>query len=194
MNGSWYQDIADYSYLVKHNTRSKPVPPLSLTKILAMEIHRLLLVIGVVIQTKLVNKCSGLPIFGPLFFIAGFALLAWMCAYYSFEYIWNIKGWGVDRRMRHFETNYAYFLGFGTPCALATAFMPFFVSNGIFAMVFPALIILATESDIAESPTPVDGNSWFPQRLPILRPIDTVSSKILTWCDKYIFGNKAVPK
>eukprot|EP00656_Telonema_subtile_P056938 TRINITY_DN9249_c0_g1_i6.p1 TRINITY_DN9249_c0_g1~~TRINITY_DN9249_c0_g1_i6.p1 ORF type:complete len:138 (-),score=13.86 TRINITY_DN9249_c0_g1_i6:385-798(-) len=128
------------------------------------------------------------PYLGPVFFLIGLAMLAWICAFYSFEYVWSINGWSVDRRIAHFETNYAYFLGFGMPCALITAFVPFFVSNGIFALVFPVLIILATASNIVEKPAETT-SGWLPRRLPILRPIDLVSSKILVACNAFVTQN-----
>eukprot|EP00658_Telonema_sp_P-2_P085429 TRINITY_DN9736_c0_g1_i23.p1 TRINITY_DN9736_c0_g1~~TRINITY_DN9736_c0_g1_i23.p1 ORF type:complete len:288 (-),score=44.89 TRINITY_DN9736_c0_g1_i23:259-1122(-) len=183
MNGCWYQDIAEYSYLVKHNASIKPLAKMSAVQVLAVEIYRVVLVGGLVFQHKLMCNFAQLPYVGPVFFVIGFMMLAWLTAFYSFEYVWAINGWRMDKRISHFETNYAYFLGFGTPCALITAFVPFFVSNGLFALVFPMLIILATASKIDVQPAD-EGSGWMPHRLPILRPIDRLSSKILLSFDK----------
>eukprot|EP00656_Telonema_subtile_P056937 TRINITY_DN9249_c0_g1_i4.p1 TRINITY_DN9249_c0_g1~~TRINITY_DN9249_c0_g1_i4.p1 ORF type:complete len:278 (-),score=19.38 TRINITY_DN9249_c0_g1_i4:385-1218(-) len=212
MNGWWYQDIAEYAYLVKHNAKVKPLPKLSAVKILAVEIYRVVLVAGLVIQHQLMSKLAKVPYLGPVFFLIGvdsllFALSAsrvgdarldlrilqlrvrvGLGMLTASRYVWSINGWSVDRRIAHFETNYAYFLGFGMPCALITAFVPFFVSNGIFALVFPVLIILATASNIVEKPAETT-SGWLPRRLPILRPIDLVSSKILVACNAFVTQN-----
>ena len=41
---------------------------------------------------------------------------------YCFEYTWIHKGWSFSNRIRYFEENWLYFLGFG--CAPHTPYFP----------------------------------------------------------------------
>ena len=82
-----YQDIAEYAYLVKHNAKIKPVPKMryhapddealqsllrcSPVKQIAGEIYKVVLVIGLVVQHKLITKFAQLPYLGPFFFVFG---------------------------------------------------------------------------------------------------------------------------
>ncbi|KAJ9538122.1 hypothetical protein OSB04_030855 [Centaurea solstitialis] len=45
--------------------------------------------------------------------ILNFVLLSWMYAYYCFEYKWNFSGLSLDKRLDFFESNWAFFAGFG---------------------------------------------------------------------------------
>merc|ERR1711968_196984 len=111
-----------------------------------------------------------------------------MSAFYSFEYTWSIQGWRVEDKVRVFETNYAYFFGFGLPIALITAFFPFFVSNGIFALVFPLFIILATAAELPPPPT----SPWLPERIQIFWIVGHLTSKTLKLVDNLVTGGKPV--
>uniref|UniRef100_A0A1D1YJA5 Etoposide-induced protein 2.4 n=1 Tax=Anthurium amnicola TaxID=1678845 RepID=A0A1D1YJA5_9ARAE len=66
-----------------------------------------------------------------------FLLLSWMYAYYCFEYKWNLAGWSLDKRLNFFESNWAFFAGFGSPCVLAILFFTPLVSYAVMAILFP---------------------------------------------------------
>lgn len=63
--------------------------------------------------------------------------LAWLYAYYCFDYKWGLGRWSLDQRLHHFETHWAYFAGFGTPCTLAASLLPGLVGEGVMAALFP---------------------------------------------------------
>ncbi|CAL5326700.1 unnamed protein product [Camellia sinensis] len=63
-----------------------------------------------------------------------FLLLSWMYAYYCFEYKWNFSGLSLDKRLDFFESNWAFFAGFGNPCILAIFFFSPLVSYGVMAI------------------------------------------------------------
>ena len=69
-----------------------------------------------------------------------------LCSLYSFEYPWTEQSVPVPDRLFRIESNWAYFAGFGTPTAVLTFFLPIYVSLGVYAMLFPFCIILATRS------------------------------------------------
>ncbi|XP_022762791.1 protein EI24 homolog isoform X4 [Durio zibethinus] len=76
-----------------------------------------------------------------------FLLLSWMYAYYCFEYKWNFSELGLDKRLDFFETNWAFFAGFGSPCVLAIFFFSPLVSYGVMAILFPLFVLTATGTD-----------------------------------------------
>ncbi|GLJ24404.1 hypothetical protein SUGI_0466070 [Cryptomeria japonica] len=88
-----------------------------------------------------VSAISYVPFIGK---ILNFLLLSWIYAYYSFEYKWNFIGWSLDKRIGFFETNWAFFAGFGSPCVLPIVFSSQLVSSGIMAILFPLCVLAAT--------------------------------------------------
>ncbi|XP_074328278.1 protein EI24 homolog isoform X2 [Apium graveolens] len=76
-----------------------------------------------------------------------FLLLSWMYAYYCFEYKWNLSGRSLNRRLDFFETNWAFFAGFGNPCALAIFLFSPLVSFGVMAILYPLFVLTATGSN-----------------------------------------------
>ncbi|KAG5525797.1 hypothetical protein RHGRI_032176 [Rhododendron griersonianum] len=66
-----------------------------------------------------------------------FLLISWMYAYYCFEYKWNFSGLSLGKRLYFFESNWAFFAGFGSPCVLPLFFFTPLVSYGIMAILFP---------------------------------------------------------
>ncbi|PHT89263.1 Protein EI24 -like protein [Capsicum annuum] len=76
-----------------------------------------------------------------------FMLLSWLYAYYCFEYKWNLSGLSLDKRLDLFESNWAFFAGFGNPCVLAIFLFSPLVSCGVMAILFPLFVLTATGSE-----------------------------------------------
>ncbi|CAH1420312.1 unnamed protein product [Lactuca virosa] len=106
-----------------------------------------------------------------------FILLSWMYAYYCFEYKWNFSGLSLDKRLDFFESNWAFFAGFGSPCVLAIFFFSPLVSYGVMAVLFPMFVLTAAGSD-AESVVNYQKTKWRGQELGKL-PIFYVADKLL---------------
>lgn len=81
-----------------------------------------------------------IPVIGPLI---AFVLTCLLYAFYAFDYRWDANGWKLEQRLDHFHRNYSFFVGFGMPITILSFFMPFFLSNGIFAFLFPLYSLLA---------------------------------------------------
>ncbi|XP_020259411.1 protein EI24 homolog isoform X2 [Asparagus officinalis] len=79
-----------------------------------------------------------------------FLLLSWMYAYYCFEYKWNHSEMALDKRLDLFESNWAFFLGFGSPCVLAIFFFSPLVSYGVMAILFPLFVLTAAGTQIEQ--------------------------------------------
>lgn len=140
LNSIWYQEIADFAQQLQQGAsdKSRPKPKrLSLSQVLTDEIYRSLLFGGFLMQTTLVLY---IPYIGPTL---SFICVAWIYAFYSFEYNWINAGWSLDTRMLYFEQRWCYFLGFGIPCTALTFFFPQFVGAGVFAMLFPLYILIS---------------------------------------------------
>eukprot|EP01108_Squamamoeba_japonica_P004314 TRINITY_DN3420_c0_g1_i1.p1 TRINITY_DN3420_c0_g1~~TRINITY_DN3420_c0_g1_i1.p1 ORF type:complete len:341 (-),score=129.18 TRINITY_DN3420_c0_g1_i1:23-1045(-) len=112
-------------------------------------VYSALLFAGLGAQCSLLALLPG--IVGPLAQIVG---LSWLYAFYSFDYRWRFGGFTVERRKAAFAADWAFFGGFGLPMTLLTQFAPFFVSYGVFALLFPGFIIAAIA---AQRPKPDNG-------------------------------------
>ncbi|KAJ4966304.1 hypothetical protein NE237_018153 [Protea cynaroides] len=109
-----------------------------------------------------------------------FLLLSWMYSYYSFEYKWNLSEVGLDKRLDFFESNWAFFAGFGGPCVLAIFFFSPLVSYGVMATLFPLFVVTATSSE-ADQAMSSNRRTWSGGlgRLPIFYAADTLSMRVL---------------
>lgn len=119
------------------------------------------------------------PYIGKAF---NFVLLSWMYAYYCFEYKWNFSGLSLDKRLNFFETNWAFFAGFGSPCVLAIFFFSPLVSYGVMAVLFPLFVLTAAGSD-AESVVNTQKMKWRGEelgKLPIFYAADKLLMRILS--------------
>ncbi|XP_071716243.1 protein EI24 homolog isoform X2 [Rutidosis leptorrhynchoides] len=104
-----------------------------------------------------------------------FALLSWM-------YKWNFSGLSLDKRLNFFESNWAFFAGFGSPCVLAIFFFSPLVSYGVMAVLFPLFVLTAAGSD-AESVVNSQKTKWRGEelgKLPIFYAADKLLMKILS--------------
>ncbi|GMN26699.1 hypothetical protein TIFTF001_001409 [Ficus carica] len=111
-----------------------------------------------------------------------FLLLSWIYAYYCFEYKWNQSAIDLDKRLNFFESNWAFFAGFGSPCVLPVLFFSPLVTYGIMAILFPLFVLTATDSE-AETVLSSQRKKWGDAelgRLPIFYAADTLSLRILS--------------
>jgi len=138
LNTLWYQDIADLAYL---RQVGKPKPTtVRVSQRIADEIYRIFLILVYLVEISLWLL---IPYIGQ--FIA-FLKICWLYGFYCFEYRWINQGWMLQKQLDYFEEHWAYFIGFGTPCTLVTFFVTTLVSNGLFALIFPLLIIMANRA------------------------------------------------
>ncbi|PON83920.1 Etoposide-induced [Trema orientale] len=112
-----------------------------------------------------------------------FLLLSWIYAYYCFEYKWNLSQVDLDKRLNFFESNWAFFAGFGSPCVLPVLFFSPLVTYGIMAILFPLFVLTATGSD-AEKVISSQRNKWGEDaglgRLPIFKAANAISMRVLS--------------
>eukprot|EP00899_Mesostigma_viride_P008544 jgi/Mesvir1/17691/Mv07871-RA.1 len=79
--------------------------------------------------------------------VSSVLLLSWLYGFYSFDYSWSLLGWSLHKRLRCFESNWAFFAGFGFPCTLVTLGFPTFTSAAIMAALFPQFVLMAALAD-----------------------------------------------
>ncbi|KAH7543626.1 hypothetical protein FEM48_Zijuj02G0203800 [Ziziphus jujuba var. spinosa] len=104
------------------------------------------------------------------------------CTIEPLRYKWNLSEVGLDRRLDFFESNWAFFAGFGSPCVLPVLFSSPLVSYGIMAILFPLFVLAATDS-AAEHVIYSRRRKWGGAglgRLPIFYAADTLSLKVLS--------------
>ncbi|KAG0485189.1 hypothetical protein HPP92_009268 [Vanilla planifolia] len=115
-----------------------------------------------------------------------FILNSWMYAYYCFEYKWNHSEMSLDKRIEFFESNWAFFAGFGSPCVLAIFFFSRLVSYGVMAILFPLFVLTAAGSQ-AEQVIDSMRTSWGgggPSKVPIFYAADSLSMLMLRFFPK----------
>ncbi|KAF2535469.1 hypothetical protein F2Q68_00020616 [Brassica cretica] len=78
--------------------------------------------------------------------ILNFLLLSWMYAYYCYEYKWNFLEIPLVKRLEFFESNWAFFAGFGSPGVLAIFFLSPLVSGALMAILFPLVTFCVINS------------------------------------------------
>lgn len=184
LNAIWYQNIADHAFfLVLQRGRGGRAGPTNVMKVTRLpvsavvrdEIYRLLLGAWMAVEAL---ALFFLPYIGQW---VCFVYSAWIYALYAFEYSWSLRGLSLGQRLRYFEEHYVYFLGFGTPCALATLFFTRFIAAGTFALLFPLYIIMAATSRPFRHL-----RDTLPKRVPILSAANVLSSLSL-----HFIGNTA---
>lgn len=204
LNAIWYQDIADFAYMIKSGVR----PNTSFTfqrwlQSMAEEVYRTLLITCFMVQ---VFVMSFIPVVGK--FLAGLHF-CWLYALYSFEYKWTLERWSLLARLQFFEDRWAYFAGFGFPAAVVTFAFPKFISAGLFAFSFPMFVLLAivavpvehtttttttttafstaatAKAQPAQTPSPANvASSWGWRSLPVFWLATKLSSAVLSWLQR----------
>ncbi|MCO5612363.1 hypothetical protein L7F22_066630 [Adiantum nelumboides] len=87
-----------------------------------------------------VRAATAVPYLGKFLM---FPLRSWLYAYYFFDYAWGYAKWSLEKRLMFFETNWAFFAGFGSPCVLATLPLTGLVQDGVLAFLFPLFVLVA---------------------------------------------------
>ncbi|XP_026406849.1 protein EI24 homolog isoform X1 [Papaver somniferum] len=112
-----------------------------------------------------------------------FLLLSWMYAYYCFEYKWSLAEVSLEKRLDFFESNWAFFAGFGSPCVLPIFFYSRLVGSGVLAILFPLFVLTATGSE-ADQGINCQRKKWMGVglgRLPIFYAADRLSMWVLSY-------------
>ncbi|KAI0350077.1 hypothetical protein OH77DRAFT_1525115 [Trametes cingulata] len=149
LNSSWCTLIAKRTFTLQHGSRAAAQPPSTysgMLNALATSAYRAVMVFtSVVVSFAL----AYIPYIGP---VAGFTFLCWIDAYYCFEFIWIARGYSLSRRVRHLEERWAYYFAFGLPTAAVCMWGSSLANAALFALFFPAYIIMAMYA----RPLPVD--------------------------------------
>ncbi|XP_030469566.2 protein EI24 homolog [Syzygium oleosum] len=157
----WYSDIAKHGFAALEGSRSMLEQPSSQNEAVASEskieteklvdLGGVMIGIGEQVYSILLLTFFFLEVYALGFvpYIGkplNFLLLSWMYAYYCFEYKWNFTEVSLDKRLDFFESNWAFFAGFGNPCVLAIFFFSPLVGYGVMAILFPLFVLTATSS------------------------------------------------
>ncbi|KAL1919010.1 uncharacterized protein VTP21DRAFT_2391 [Calcarisporiella thermophila] len=183
VNSIWYQQISNRAY--RMITGKAPITQQDrMTKNVATNIYRGLIYIFYLSFATIIFSA---PIVGPL---VSFLLFCWFCAFYSFEFRWVNQGWNIDQCMDYFEEHWAYMAGFGFPPTLVSFFFSQLVNAGIFALVFPLYVIMATRATALPRHSQQIRNSiWIPHRLSIFY-LSKKSTRITIQTVKYMLGSR----
>ncbi|CEP07224.1 hypothetical protein [Parasitella parasitica] len=92
-------------------------------------------------------------------------------AYYCFEYKWMGQDWTIEQRMVYAEEHWAYCLGFGLPATTIIFFLSTLRAGGVFALVYPNYIMMASVASPEPLTTHSMANSVGPFVLPFRIPV-----------------------
>ncbi|XP_021901595.1 protein EI24 homolog isoform X6 [Carica papaya] len=196
LSNLWYNDIAKYGFAAlgesevtamepsgddaltsqKNTNTNKPAGLGGIMVGIGEQVYSVLLLSFFFLE---VYATGFLPYIGKTI---NFLLLSWMYAYYCYEYKWNFSEVPLDKRLDFFESNWAFFAGFGSPCVLAIFFFSPLVSYGVMAILFPLFVLTATSSG-AEKAIFSQRRKWKGAslgRLPIFYVADTLSMWMLS--------------
>ncbi|XP_049364094.1 protein EI24 homolog isoform X1 [Solanum verrucosum] len=196
LSNIWYIDIAKYGFFALENYgdrdtklsdqkepqtsqntvhREKPTDLEGVMISIAEQLYSVLLLTFFFME---VYVTGFIPYIGKAL---NFMLLSWLYAYYCFEYKWNLSGLSLDKRLDFFESNWAFFAGFGNPCVLAIFLFSPLVSCGVMAMLFPLFVLTATGSE-ADKIVALPRRKWRGAelgRVPIFFVADYMSMRVL---------------
>ncbi|KAA8545485.1 hypothetical protein F0562_020269 [Nyssa sinensis] len=196
LSNIWYNDIAKYGFVAIGKSGPSITEPSSLKEIStsqnkshmdkSIDLGGVMIVIAEQVYSVLLLSFFFLQVYitGFIPYVGkaiNFLLLSWMYAYYCFEYKWNFTGLSLDKRLDFFESNWAFFAGFGNPCVLAIFFFSPLVGYGFMAILFPLFVLTATGSD-ADKVIASQRSKWSGAglgRLPIFCAADYLSLRVL---------------
>lgn len=131
-----------------------------------------------------VRAANYVPYIGRILMIP---LRSWLYAYYFFDYKWGFAKWSLEKRLTFFETNWAFFAGFGSPCVFATSSLSGLVQEGVLAFLFPLFVLVAfgsyPERLIATYTEGEDPRPHLP-RVPIFHPTSVLVNKLFSTFEK----------
>ncbi|KAF9246128.1 EI24-domain-containing protein [Melanogaster broomeanus] len=140
LNSSWCNLIAKRTFVLQHGNRAAQPQPVTYTgmlTLLATSAYRAVMVLTSVIVSF---ALGAIPYGGPMI---SFVFMCWVDAYYCFEFIWIARGLSLSSRVRHLEERWAYYFAFGLPSAAICTWGSGLANAALFALLFPAYIIMA---------------------------------------------------
>ncbi|XP_050376566.1 protein EI24 homolog isoform X2 [Argentina anserina] len=190
LSNIWYNDIAKYGFSAMGNPVINELDPVRQSDASTIknypglaqptDLGWVLIGIGEQVYSVLLLSCFFLEVYVTGFIpyvgkALNFLLFSWM-------YKWNFSGISLDKRLNLFESNWAFFAGFGSPCVLPLFFFSPLVSYGCMAILFPLFVLAATGSEaeqLISSQRTRWGDACF-ERLQIFKFADTLSMSLLS--------------
>ena len=141
----WVQDIFNEGFKFCYH---KKVPKLrvSYQRFISDQIKRIIIIGFFLVQILII---SIIPYIGKLLEII---YVSWLYAYYCLEYRTIALRFSVQKSIRLFEVNSVFFSGFGFPFTLIVIFFPGMMSSGVFALIFPFLVLTSVPMKVGNKP------------------------------------------
>ncbi|OAX39185.1 hypothetical protein K503DRAFT_769719 [Rhizopogon vinicolor AM-OR11-026] len=149
LNSSWCNLIAKRSFVLQHGNRAahqQPVTYNGMLTMLATSAYRAVMILTSVVVSFALGS---IPFAGSWI---SFAFMCWVNAYYCFEFVWVARSSSLAQRVRHLEERWAYYFAFGFPSAAICTWGSGLANAALFALMFPAFIIMAMRAQ----PVPKD--------------------------------------
>ncbi|CAL8463691.1 g3225 [Coccomyxa elongata] len=145
----WYQELAELAvrWTRAQSGQAAAVPSAAagprapLLDQMAQELYRVVLFAVFYLQVCLLGM---VPYLGPALYGV---MVSWLYALYSFDYRWGLSNKRLPERIAFFQQHWAFFLGFGCVCTIATCLWSFFIQAAVMNMVYPLFILVACKSE-----------------------------------------------
>ncbi|KAH0827017.1 etoposide-induced protein 2.4-domain-containing protein [Lanmaoa asiatica] len=142
LNNSWCNIIAKRTFVLQHGNRATQQQPVTYTGMLTMLATSAYRAVMVLTSVMVSFALGAIPYGGPLI---SFAFMCWnrklTCLEYRF--IWIARGHSLSTRVRYLEERWPYFFAFGFPSAAICTWGSGLANAALFALLFPAYIIMA---------------------------------------------------
>ncbi|CAL1279382.1 unnamed protein product [Larinioides sclopetarius] len=141
LNLSWDQQVAD---ITSEKAGIKKKDDIGIADSWSDQVASIGVQVLYMIQCIVVQN---LPISSIVRNILSTFLLSLLYSLYAFEYKWCSKGWNLQRRLHFIESKWPYFVGFGLPLAVATAYVESYSlmdSTCLFSVLFPFCVVGST--------------------------------------------------
>jgi len=156
LNTFWYADIAVEAMAIekkKYKNEGIKTVDIDLATRLYHELVNVLVIVFFMIQSTLLSLMFR-PYVGM---ISDIIHSSFMYAFFAFTYKWGTDQIDFMHIMGFFDKHFAYFCGFGFCFTITTRIFPGMMSNGVYALSFPILLLLSIK---AAPPKEVNISSW----------------------------------
>ncbi|KAI6117735.1 etoposide-induced protein 2.4-domain-containing protein [Pisolithus croceorrhizus] len=179
LNSSWCNTIAKRTFILQYGNRAvqpRYVTYTGMLNTLAASAYRTVMVVTSVIVSL---GFGMIPHAGPFL---SFAFMCWIDAF-----VWVARGLSLASRVKHLEERWAYYFAFGLPSAAICTWGSGLANAALFALLFPAYIIMAmTARPAPQDPYNPLSSSDTVRYLSPLIPLRLPIFAIVIWLNDFI--------
>ena len=145
LNTFWYSDIATEAMAIEkkiYKNEGIRTFDIDIATRLYHELINVLVLIFFMIQSFVLSQI----LVSYIGLLSDITHKSFMYSFFAFTYKWGTDKIDFMKIMAFFDKHFAYFCGFGFVFTMLTRIFPGMMSNGVYALSFPILLLLATKA------------------------------------------------